>query len=187
MSRIFLGLAALPLMGMAQTGAMVVNVGGSAARSCYLSAEARDASSAAIDECDKAVQQGMLDERNLVASHVNRGILYLVRNNYPSAEADFDRAMTLSPNQPEAWLNSGIAHLEQGRALSAAPRFEKALSLRTSKPAIAYYGLALAKEDRGDLRGAYADLKRAVELSPQWALPAREMKRYRFARKGGPD
>lgn len=184
MSRIFLGLAALPLMGMAQTGAMVVNVGGSAARSCYLSAEARDASSKAMGGCDMAVQQGPLDSHNLVASHVNRGILHLVRNSYPDAEADFDRAMALSPNQPEAWLNSGIAQLEQGRAAAAEPRFEKALALRTTAPAIAYYGLALAKEDRGDLRGAYADLKRATELSPQWTAPVRELKRYRLARKG---
>lgn len=184
MNRIFLGIAALPLMGMAQTGAMVVNLGTSAARLCYQSAEARDASVGALANCDLALEQDALVPHNLVASHVNRGILHLVRHDYPGAEADFDRALTLSPNQPEAWLNSGIAHYQQGKMASAAAKFERALALKTKSPAVAYYGLAMAKEDRGDARGAYADLKRATELSPNWSMPAQEMKRFRVVRKG---
>ena len=183
MKNIFLGLAAIPLMGMAPTG-MSVTIGGGSASNCYRAAVVHDASNVAMDGCNAAIDQDLLSENNAVASYVNRGILHLVRTDYPRAEADFSRAMTIQPNQAEAWLNMGIAHYQQGRVESAGKLFERSIELRTQRPAIAYFGRALAKEDRGDLKGAYADLRRANELNPGWAAPVNELKRFRVLRKG---
>ncbi len=181
MKRIFLGLMAIPLMGMAPTGA-VVTIGSGSASSCYQAAVSHDISNRAMDECNAALDREVLSQNNEVASYVNRGILHLMRTDYRSAEADFSRATTIQPKQAEAWLNMAIAHYQQGRIESAAELFGRSIELRTQRPAIAYFGRALAKEDRGDLKGAYADLRRAKELSPAWDAPVNELKRFRVQR-----
>ncbi|MDQ3145113.1 MAG: tetratricopeptide repeat protein [Pseudomonadota bacterium] len=183
MKPIFLILAAIPLMGMAPTGASVVTVGGSSAASCFHAAAARDRSNKAMDECNSAIDNEILSQGDLVASHVNRGILRLLQNDYQNAEMDFTRATGIEPRQAEAWLNLGIAHYQQGRVESAARLFERSLELRTKYPAIAYFGRALANEDRGNIKGAYADLQRASQLNPGWDAPAEELKRFRVVGK----
>lgn len=184
MNRIFLGLIALPLLGMAPPSGMVVTIGGSPARTCYEATKINDASGTAMAACDWAIGQESL-QRNIVAAHVNRGILRMGRNDYGSAEADFSRAVAIDPNQPDAWLNFAIAHYQQGKMASALPMFERAITLRTKAPALAYFWRAMIKEDAGDVKGAYADLKRAAELKPTWRAPARELKRFRVVRNGG--
>lgn len=178
MRALFLCGAAFALMGMAPTGAMRTSVGGSSAESCYHAAAARDASPQAMGDCNSALNQEVLAYSDLVASHVNRGILRLVLKDYRSAEADFNRALALAPKQPEAWLNKGISRYQQGDTAGAVEMFERSIELRTSYPALAYYGRALANEDRGNISAAYADLRRASDLSPDWAAPREELKRF---------
>ena len=81
-------------------------------------------------------------------------------------------------DEQKAWLNKGMAALKARDSAAAAPMFEKALVLKTARPALAYYGRAIVNEDSGRIREAYADLQRARELEPRWALPGEELKRY---------
>ncbi len=182
MKTIFLVMAAFPLMGMAPIGASVVTVGGSAAASCYHAAAARDASTQSMNECNTALTQDVLSQDDLVASYVNRGVLKLVRADYQNAEADFSKAMSIQPKQAEAWLNMGIARYQQGQVEGASEMFERAIALKTRFPAIAYFGRGLANEDRGNVKAAYADLRRASQLNPGWAAPAEELKRFQVVR-----
>jgi len=178
MRAIFLSTAAFALMGMAPTGSAVISVGGSSAESCYNAAVARDASDHAMRDCNAALGQEVLPYSDLVASYVNRGILRLVKADYRSAESDFNQAMALQPNQAEAWLNKGIARYQQGDTKAALEHFDRAIRLRTRFAALAYFGRALANEDSGNIKGAYADLKRASQLNPQWDAPRRELTRF---------
>lgn len=182
MKTIFFVMAAFPLMGMAPIGASVVSVGGSSATTCYHAAAARDASAQALGECNTALTQNVLSQDDMVASYVNRGILRLVRADYSQAEADFSKAMSIDPRQAEAWLNMGIARYQQGQVEGAADMFERAIALKTRYPAIAYFGRGLANEDRGNVKAAYADLRRASALNPGWAAPAEELKRFQVVR-----
>lgn len=184
MKTIFLGLAAIPLMGMGPVGTSIVAIGGSSAESCYHAAAARDTSANAMEECNSALDHETLSESDEIASYVNRGILSMIQTDYRSAEADFSRALVLDPNQAEATLNMGIAHYQQGRIDSAAKLFGRAIELRTAYPALAYFGRGLANEDRGDVPSAYADLRRASQLNPGWNAPAEELKRFQVVGKG---
>ena len=96
--------------------------------------------------------------------------------------ADYDAAIALDEGQAEAWLNKGLAVLRSGGARDAVGLFDAALARRTREPAIAHFGRAMAHEEAGDVRAAYADLVRARELSPRWAAPAVELKRFRVRR-----
>lgn len=156
----------------------IITIGEGFARSCFESSEAQVATPAAIEACNRAFSEQALDLHDEVATHVNRGILHYLRGNLAAAHYDYDAALALDPNEPEAWLNKGMAELKARNSAAAAPMFEKALALRTVRPALAYYGRAIVHEDSGNLRQAYADLQRARELEPRWLLPGEELKRF---------
>jgi tetratricopeptide (TPR) repeat protein len=171
------GIAALVLpVSAAQAG--IITIGEGFARSCYESSETQIATPAAIEACDRAFTEQALDFHDEVATHVNRGILYYLSGSLAAADRDYDAALALDPNEPEAWLNKGMAALKRGNSAAAAPMFERALALKTVRPALAYYGRAIVNEDRGNIREAYADLQRALSLEPRWTLPAQELQRY---------
>lgn len=156
----------------------IITIGEGFAHSCYESSEAQVATPAAIEACDRAFTEQALEFHDEVATHVNRGILFYLMGSLDQANHDYDQAIALDPNEPEAWLNKGMAALKVGDSRAAEPMFEKALALRTVRPALAYYGLAIVNEDRGNVRQAYEDLQRARSLEPRWQLPAEELKRY---------
>ena len=155
-------------------------LGTSAARMCYLAAEARvPPTSEDLDRCDSAIQETGGDRRNLVASHVNRGIVRMRRHDLDGALSDYDRAMQLNPNEPEAYLNRGSALLRGDRLAEALTMFSSAIAHNTRRPELAHYGRAMANELLGNVRDAYNDYRRASELSPNWDLPREELQRFR--------
>lgn len=179
MKAIILASTAALLASTAPAGASITTIGGSLARSCYLAADARNASDQALAVCDRALTEQLLSTRDRAATHVNRGTLRLVRQEYRLAEADFDRAIALDSGEAEAWLNKAIARFQQRDSASALRLAERALALGTRRPAIAYFARGLANEESGNLRAAYADLVRARELRPDWDAPAVELQRYK--------
>lgn len=170
-----IGVMVLPLTA-GQAG--ILTLGHGFARSCYEASQSQTWTPDAIETCNLAFSEQGLDVRDQVATHVNRGIVYFVSGNLAAANYDYDQAIALDPNEPEAWLNKGMAALRAGNSGAAVPMFEKALALKTVRPAFAYYGRGVANENNGDFRRAYSDFQRARELEPRWSLPAKELKRY---------
>ena len=156
-------------------------LGSTFAESCYHSAEARIATSRTIEVCDRALADEGLGLEDRVSTHVNRGILYLIKGRYTKANSDFDAALKLDHDTPDAWLNKGIAHLKAGDSREAMKLAQKALDLKVGNQALAYYVRGLAHEDTGDLASAYSDLVRARQLAPKWHEPALELARYKVA------
>lgn len=182
MKAYFLTATVALIAATAPASASIITVGGSFARSCYKAAEARVATDANLVICDRALTEQALDERDRLASHVNRGILRMVSGDLAGAQWDYDRAATLNPNEPEVWLNLGVLRYTEGKSDEAIRMFERAISLRTKEPAFAYYGRGLAHEDRGDFKSAYADYVRARSLKPNWKQPSVELQRYSVRR-----
>ena len=160
----------------------VMTLGGSFAEGCFEAAKNRNASMDTLRTCDYAIAGQPLNFEDRLATYVNRGILRMMRNNFTGAEADFVAATAMNPARSEPWLNLATLRLKQGRSAEALPLFTKAIDLGIEEPEIAYYGRGLAHEDVGDLKGAYADLRRAAELRPTWGEPARELARYQVRR-----
>lgn len=179
MKIVFLVAASLAAMP-AGAGAGVTVIGSSAARICYEAAEAElPRGSGDIKACNEALAQSELTGGDLVATHVNRGILRSRRADITGALADFDRALMLDPDEPEAYLNKALVLTmkadDAGRAL---PLFTVALEKRTKRPELAYFGRAAANEELGDLKAAYFDYRRAVSADPKWAAPQVELARF---------
>lgn len=183
MKATILAAAVIGLCSSSPASASILTLGNSLAGACYEAAEARNASPQTLQDCDRALLEGALDDSDRVATHVNRGILRIIRGSFKSADADFDRAIAINPNEPEAWLNKAVSRLRQGDSVGALPMIGRAIELKTRRPALAFYTRGIANEHSGDVRSAYADLVRARQLEPEWDLPAKELARYQVRRR----
>ncbi|MEO8142460.1 MAG: hypothetical protein ABI617_07360 [Sphingomicrobium sp.] len=155
-----------------------VAIGNSTAKDCYEAAISRIADRNSFYHCNLALDQEGLDAQDRAATLNNRGALYLRNRNYRSAGRDFDSALKFNASNAEAWLNRAIVSLQQGGDAEALPWIEKSLALDTVRPALAYYSRSIAYERVGNIRAAYNDLRRAVELAPDWSAPREDLKRY---------
>jgi tetratricopeptide (TPR) repeat protein len=169
--------------GLAATAApapaAVTVLGNSYARTCYQAAVSALGGREAIPDCDLAFRQENLSEADRVATHVNRGILKLRAADLDGARADFDAAIRIDPEEPEAYLNKGMALLKlSGDEDQAIGLFDVAIAKRTRRPAIAYFGRAVANEMNGDLKEAYRDYRQASALEPKWRDPRKELARF---------
>ena len=177
-------IAALLAAGATPALASVVVVGSGDARLCFQAADSPMLPQAVdIRHCDNAIAEGALTTYEMVATHVNRGILRLRRNQIDDSIADFDAAMRLDPNQPEAYLNKGAALIRRENPSEAAQLFTVALQHNTRRPEIAHYGRAVANEALGNVREAYQDYRVAAELAPGWSAPRTDLQRFRVVQR----
>jgi len=163
----------------APAGAAVTVLGSSNARMCY---EAADTDAppirTSLEACDTALNGEAASTFDIVATHVNRGILRSRLGDLEGAMTDFDAALAIDPNQPEAYLNKGVALIRKDNPDAALPLFTIALEKKTRRPALAYYGRGIAHEELGNIKSAYADYKRAVAEAPNWKEPKRDLARF---------
>ncbi|MBV8687234.1 MAG: hypothetical protein JOZ90_01430 [Alphaproteobacteria bacterium] len=160
--------------------AAVTVLGSSAARMCYDAAESKFVTPAAgIERCNEALGHENLSDYDTVATYVNRGILRLRLGLVDEAIADFDRAIARDPDQAEAYVNKGMAMLRRSDGWSdAVTLFDTGIEKRTRRPAIAYFGRAVANEMGGHIKQAYLDYRQASLLEPRWGDPKAELSRF---------
>lgn len=183
MLKTVLVITALAAAGPAIAAEMVIGSG--RARVCYLDAEKERASAIAIRNCTEAIELDNLSRDDRVATHVNRGILESRVGDHVRALADYDRAIALDGNEAEAYLNKAATLFKlEDRWRDAMPLFTLALEKRTKRPELAYFGRGLGHELSGNLKAAYADLKMASTLAPDWPLAPRELARYSIKKRG---
>lgn len=164
----------------AAAGAAITVIGNSSARLCFEAAENELGSKRVdLETCDRALTEENLSKDDMVATHVNRGILRARRGDVSGSLADFDAASAIDPNEPEAYLNKGLVlTIKADQAAPALPFFTMALEKNTRRPALAYFGRAAAYEQLGKLKSAYSDYSRAQEADPKWDAPRAELARF---------
>lgn len=172
--------AILPLS--AAPGA-VLTLGGPLSHLCYQSALGADGRSSAIEGCTRALEEESLSTPDKAATYVNRGIVLMSSGRYLEADADFDTALALETNLPDGWLNKGFIRLRQGNGREALPLIQKAMDNGEGNQPLAVFARGVAHEQMGDLESAYADLRRARELAPGWALPRDYLASYRIRQR----
>jgi tetratricopeptide (TPR) repeat protein len=94
----------------------------------------------------------------------DQGVLMLHARQYDNAAAALRRVLQLAPRLPEAHVNMGFAMLGLQRGGEAAAAFEQAIELQPAQ-ANAYYGLAMAHEQQGDLEAALGAMRSYLHLS----------------------
>lgn len=132
----------------------------------------------ALQQCTDALAgKQVLTDR--IATLVNRGTIEAAAGDTEASLADYGVALTLAPTRADIYVDRGVALFRGKRSQEAVGEFTHALSLGPQTPELVYFDRAMAREDSGDLRGAYADYRQATVLNPAWDAPARELTRFR--------
>lgn len=160
---------------------MTVIGGGSYARNCYMSStlaiQLNSASDADIEECNQAILHGRLTRKDLLATYVNRGILYGAMEDYQKALKDYRTAIDLGPETGEVYVNLGNLYLLSQKYDVAIEQYTTGIELTLTKDHIAHFNRAMAYENNKEFDNAEADYRRAIELSPEWVLPQLRLER----------
>jgi tetratricopeptide (TPR) repeat protein len=134
-----------------------------------------------VSVCDQAVDRAKGMRNELAAAYVNRGVIHLALQQYDAALADSDAALRVNSNIPQAHINRGIALNAEKRNTEAGQAFTDALALNPAHAEIVYFDRAMAREDSGDMKGAYLDYRKAAQLAPTWDTPKQQLARFNVA------
>jgi tetratricopeptide (TPR) repeat protein len=181
------GLATALITWPCVSRADVTVIGGGYAADCSKDAKAVSANRPdgqdSIHECTLALENELLSAHDLASTYVNRGVIYISMAQYELAIRDFDAAQGVEPQLPEAFINRGAALIGEGRNTDGIAEINKGLALSPSEPEKAYFNRALAEERLNDLKSAYFDYKKALELKPDWTMAKDEISRFTVVQK----
>lgn len=161
----------LPALASAQ--AITVLSGGGEARACSLAAELSttrlNPSRGDLDSCNRALEEVHLSRRDRAATFVNRGIINAGIDRYQEALNDYNEALELVPELPQAWNGKGNLYYLADRYDEALAAYERSLELNLPERQVAYYNMGLVYEKIGDDAAAERSYNTALELMPDWA------------------
>jgi tetratricopeptide (TPR) repeat protein len=184
MKRLTICMAAVAALTAASGAhAAVTVIGGGLAEACSKAALAGRTEARFEKVCTEALETEQLSGRDRAGTYVNRGVLKLRRLDWNAAIKDFDAAVHMAPAMGEAYVNRGAAAIGDHRYAASLPDLNKAIALGTEEPAKVYYNRALAYEGLDDVKSAYFDYQKALELSPEWVAPKQELARFHVERK----
>ncbi len=121
----------------------------------------------AAEVYDRAVARIATPSRANWPLFYERGIAYERDGQWTKAEADFEYALQLAPDQPNVLNYLGYAWVERGHEVDRARRMiERAVEQRPNDGAFVD-SLGWVQLRQGDMEGALRNLERAVELQPE--------------------
>jgi len=137
------------------------------------------AAPSAVSSCNVALNTRRITRKERASILVNRGILYNHMGEYAAAIADFEAALELVSNFPEAYINRGNAYYYAGQVELAIADYNRAIQHKSAKLHTAYFNRGLVNENLNQRDRAFADFVRANELKPDWVLAAGRVEQYR--------
>ena len=179
---VVLGSTAAAIIPLSSAAAAVMTVGGPLSTICYQAARSGDGRSSAVDGCTRALEEEALSATDRAATHVNRGIVFMSGGRYSEADTDFDAALRLNATLADGWLNKGFLRLRLGRGRDALPLIQRGIDAGAGRQALAIFARGVAREQMGEFRAAYADLRLAQQLEPDWKLPRQYLASYQVRR-----
>ncbi|MBK8199953.1 MAG: tetratricopeptide repeat protein [Acidobacteria bacterium] len=159
--------------------AQVMVLGGGIARECYEAVKFDLGRPGDAEElCSRAIELEALNLANKAATYTNRGVLRMRQGSYDEALSDYAVAKRLKPATGATWLNEGAAYIFKKDFNSALVSLEKAIELDSEDLYAAYYNRAIARENTGDVEGAYYDFVKSKELNPDFPATDRQLARF---------
>jgi len=176
--------AALAAMAFSShTQAAVTVLGNGLGASCYQAAEFGIDPKSSIQTCTLAIEQEPLSLTDRAATYVNRGILRSQVGDQDGALADYNHGISMDANHGEGYIDRGATYIVLQRYDDALNDLNKGIAMGAHKPHIAYYDRAIVDEAMGNIRAAYQDYKKAVELQPDFSLASEQLTRFKVVRK----
>jgi tetratricopeptide (TPR) repeat protein len=141
-----------------------------------------------IAACTAVIRSRHPAKAELAVAHYNRGHAYAEKNWPVRARADFERALELRPNYPEALVGRGELLTQRNKWREAVWDYDRAIRLKPDF-ADAYADRAIAFDTLHQFDRAIADLDRALALRPNdpWLMSLRDGARRANGEAGTPD
>ncbi|MGH6870160.1 MAG: tetratricopeptide repeat protein [Rhizomicrobium sp.] len=174
--------AAAAMMLGSQAQAAITVLGASLAHNCYQAAEFGGDPKTGIATCNYALD-GAMPTSDRAATYINRGILKSRNSDPDGALDDYNHGLSLNASLGEGYVDRGATMIVLKRYQDALNDIDKGISMGSKKPEIAYYDRAIVDEALGDIRGAYLDYRKAVEISPGFTLASEQLTRFRVIKK----
>lgn len=173
------------VMLMSPAHAAVTVLGGGPATDCYKAAEFDGEPVGGVTTCNAALENISLSIQDRAATLINRGILKGRLDDLRGALADYNAGLKLNDKLGEGYVDRGAVMISLHRYQVALDDITKGLDLGAKQPAIAYYDRAIVNEALGNVRGAYEDYQKALEIDPNMGLASMQLQRFKVVRKGG--
>jgi len=168
----------------AASAQIVVSIGNSRARSCYLAAKNGFASDDLIRLCTASLDEENLSQKDRAATYDNRGIIENKMGRFDQAISSFDAAITTDASLGDAYVNRGTVLIRQKKYEDALTDINKGIGLGMAFLHIGYYNRAVAEELLGRYRDAYYDYMHTLELEPGFTAAQERVKLFRVIRPG---
>ena len=179
MKRFAFILAPLALALTPTSFAQVTVIGSGLGKDCYMAVKyAKTSLRKTEDICTKALTAGHLNMENRAATLVNRGIVRMRDGRYDAALRDYASAERLGNDNGPLYLNRGAAQIYKKQYSDALDSLDKAIELDTQDLFAAYYNRGIAKENTGDIQGAYYDFRKSLELNPEFENAEWQLSRF---------
>lgn len=185
-------LALLLALAASPVSAAVIVLGHGTGHDCYvltLLDSTPENNQRALSVCTQAIKDADAtadaDPYDRAAALVNRADVYLKVENYAAAAADARQAIAISGKLVPAQVNLGAALVGLQRYDEAMTWLNKVIDANGSSQDVAYFNRGLAKESLGDIKGAYYDYQKAVEINPQMGQAAEQLTRFKVINTPG--
>jgi lipoprotein NlpI len=129
----------------------------------------------AMPYCNRAIQSGQLNNRNLATIYYYRGNIYSFKRDFKKAIPDLDEAVRLDPSLAQAYNSRGFAKFFLGQFEEATKDFGQSINQRpTDQYAVLWRYITQFRsgaDGRSDLEGIVRVLQqREVDLN-EWPAP----------------
>jgi len=151
--------------GTASAQTAIVYGQGNQLKSCYNAALIPSQMASSIERCDKALANDMVPKRHKAHILVNRGILFQANGDYAKAYDDYQRALELNANLPEAYANRGIIYFLMNRNDLALLDYDRALAGGSAFESRVRLNRAMALMDAGRAAEAKAEYQLAQQAT----------------------
>lgn len=167
----------------APAGAAITVLGNGLGSGCYQFAEFGGNTKDGITTCNAALDHDSLSLADRAATFINRGILRSRAGDSQGALDDYNQGLNMDGTHAEGFVDRGATFIALQRYQDAMTDINKGIELGAHNPHIAYYDRAIVNEAMGNVRAAYLDYKKAVELEPEFKLATEQLTRFKVVRK----
>jgi tetratricopeptide (TPR) repeat protein len=159
--------------------AAVVVYGRGPSLGCYEAAEYGTDAKTGIELCDAAISQPDITPRDIAATMINRSILRTHSGDFEGAVADCTDGLRMDSALAEGYVDRGVAEIMLKNWSDALTDINKGIAMNTDKLDFALYDRGIVEEAMGNIRAAYDDYRKAVQISPDFDLAAHALLHFR--------
>jgi tetratricopeptide (TPR) repeat protein len=177
------GVLAVGLAAPAQ--ALVMVIGNQLAHDCFTMAKSGVDPINAIATCNSALENEPLTPHDRAGTYVNRGAIEISLNRVDDAMGDYNTGISIMPTLADAFVDRAGAYIMKHQYDLALADVNHGIDLGPSYPFVGYYNRAVAEQLTGQLKDAYLDYQKTLQLEPKFFPAAERLKDFVVTRKDG--